>query len=352
MTSLALKKAATDTNMLSGLWFVALFAMSALYVAQLPFFQWLGLSPLIIGIVMGMGYGNTIRGGMPEAWTSGISFAMRPLLKLGVVLYGFRLTFQDIAFVGLEGVAVAAAVVASTFVIGTFFGIKVLGMDRDTAILTTVGSSVCGAAAILATEPVLKSEPHKSGIAVATVVVFGTITMFAYPALYSAGLYSVDPATFGIYIGGTIHEVAHAVAAGQAVGGAAADTAVIAKMIRVLMLAPLLVAVSGGLAWFARGSRDSESESSGRGITIPWFALLFVAMAGINSLGIVPEDAVELINTADLFILTMAMCALGIETSFARFRNVGMKPVYLALLLFGWVTVGGYGITCAITSLI
>ena len=107
---------------------------------------------------------------MPAAWLPGIRFSTRPLLRAAIILYGFRVTFQDVAHVGMEGALISVSVVLSTFTLGIFVGTKFLGLDRKTAILTTVGSSVCGAAAILATEPVIKAESHKSSMAVATVV--------------------------------------------------------------------------------------------------------------------------------------------------------------------------------------
>lgn len=224
---------------------------------------------------------------------------------------------------------------------------KVFGLDLETALLTAAGSSVCGAAAVLATEPVLKSEPHKSAIAVSTVVLFGTLTMFLYPMLYKSGFYAVDEKVFGMYIGGTIHEVAHAVAAGNAVSPDAARTAIIVKMIRVMMIAPLLIGLS---IWLSRRKNGSGSTEKRR-ITIPWFAVLFIVVAGINSLNIIPRPVVNFWNELDLFILTMAMCALGIETNISKFKGVGMKPIYLALILFGWLTCGGYLITRTMTSI-
>jgi uncharacterized integral membrane protein (TIGR00698 family) len=151
----------------------------------------------------------------------------------------------------------------------------------------------------------------------------------------------MDLSEFGIYIGGTIHEVAHAVAAGNAVSEATAKTAVIVKMIRVMMIAPLLILLS---IWLSIRRKGKGGEKRGR-ISIPWFAVLFIAVAGINSLNIIPKPVVNFWNELDIFILTMAMCALGIETNFSKFKGVGLKPIYLAAILFLWVSCGGYAIT-------
>lgn len=332
---------------MNGLLFVTLFAVTAIYCSEFPIIRQMGISPLIIGIVLGMIYGNTLRMALPEKWVPGVIFATRTLLKLGVVLYGFRITFQDIAAVGWAGFAISVTMATTTFLLGSFVGIRFFKLDPETAILTSTGSAICGAAAVLATEPVLKSDAHKSAMAVSTVVIFGTLSMFLYPALFRAGLFDVDASTFGMYIGGTIHEVAHAVAAGNGISPEAASSAIIVKMIRVMMIAPLLI----GLGFWLSKKRGGAESGEKTKITIPWFALLFILVAALNSFNIVPKPMVDFWTKLDLFILTMAMCALGIETNFTKIKGVGMKPIWLALILFGWLTVGGFGITMLMNSI-
>jgi uncharacterized integral membrane protein (TIGR00698 family) len=326
-------------NTLNGILFVALFAVAASYIAEFPFFQHLGISPLIIGIILGIAYANTLRNHLPQEWTPGITFSTKTLLRTAIVFYGFRITFQSIAEVGISGVVTSALIVTLTYFLGYFIGVKVLKLDRDTTILTTAGSSICGAAAILAVEPILKSEAYKSAVAVSTVVVFGTIAMFLYPFLYQAGYIDLNATGIGIYIGGTLHEVAHVVAAGNTLGAEISNNAVIVKMLRVMMIAPFLIILS---IWLAKKSTNLSSKTK---ITIPWFAIGFIGVAGFNSLDLLPHNVVENINALDTFALTMAMSALGMETSFEKFKKVGMKPIYLATILFIWLIFGGYYIT-------
>lgn len=325
-------------NTLSGILFVALFAMSATYLSEFSLFQHLGISPLIIGIVLGMIYANSLRSKLPKEWCSGILFSTKTLLRTGIILYGFRITFYNIEAVGLSGIATSAMVVTTTFIIGYIVGTKWLKLDKETTILTSAGSSICGAAAVLATEPVVNAEAHKSAIAVSTVVVFGTIAMFLYPFLYKMGLIPLTPEQMGIYIGGTLHEVAHVVAAGNALGTEASQTAVIVKMIRVMMLAPFLVFL--GL-WLLQSSQGLAKKQKNK-IMIPWFAVWFIVVAGFNSLDLLPQTVIININAIDTFLLTMAMSALGMETSIEKFKNVGMKPIYLASILFLWLIFGGF----------
>ncbi|SFV59730.1 Putative membrane protein YeiH [hydrothermal vent metagenome] len=326
------------SNTLSGILFVALFAMSATYLADFAIFKHLAISPLIIGIVLGILYANTLRDKLPQEWVPGIIFSTKTLLRTGIILYGFRLTFQSIEAVGLAGIATSVTIVTLTFIIGYIVGTKILKMDRDTTILVTAGSSICGAAAVLATEPVVKGEPYKTAIAVSTVIIFGTTAMFLYPFLYRMGYIPLSPQEMGIYIGGTIHEVAHVVAAGNAIGPETAKTAVIVKMIRVMMIAPFLLVLG---FWLAKTSKNVANRQKAK-IVIPWFAVFFMVVAGFNSLNLLPLHVVSDINSIDTFLLTMAMSALGMETSIDKFKKAGMKPIYLASILFLWLIFGGF----------
>ena len=221
---------------ISGIVFVAIFAAAATMVAHVEFVSNLGISPLVVGIVLGIFYANTMHNKIPTVWESGIVFSGKKILRFAIVFYGFRITFQEIAEVGMEGFMVSLIMLSTTFVLGTWAGQRLFKMDRDTSMLSASGASVCGAAAVLATEPVLKAQEHKAAIAVSMVVLFGTIAMFLYPALYSAGVFDMSNREFGIYVGGTIHEVAQVVAVGGAYGTEASDAAVIVKMTRVILI--------------------------------------------------------------------------------------------------------------------
>lgn len=325
------------SNTLNGVLFVGLFSISATYIANLSFFKNLGISPLIIGIVLGIIYANTLRNKLPAEWVPGIQFCMKIILRAAIIFYGFRITFQNIEQVGLSGIITSSLVVTSTFLIGYFVGTRILKLDRDTTILTSVGSSICGAAAVLATEPVVKGEPYKSAIAVATVIIFGTTAMFLYPFLYKSGLIPLNLKDMGIYVGGTIHEVAHVVAAGNAISPVTAKYAVIVKMIRVMMIAPFLLILG---YWLSKTRARASNEKTR--ITIPWFAVFFIVVAGFNSFNLLPSSMVVGINKVDTFALTMAMTAMGMETSVDKFKGVGMKPIYLASILFLWLIFGGF----------
>lgn len=222
-------------------------------------------------------------------------------------------------------------------------------MDRTSALLIGAGSAICGAAAVMAAEPVVRGRAEQVTVAVSTVVVFGTLGMFLYPALYQLnlahGVLPMSEAFYGVFTGSTVHEVAQVVAAGRAVSEGAADTAVIAKMVRVMMLAPFLIALS---LLLARGGSAQPGATRAK-IVVPWFAFGFVAVAGFNSLHLLPAGWVALAIEVDTVLLAMAMAALGLTTHVSALRQAGMKPLLLALLLFAWLLAGAWASTWACT---
>jgi uncharacterized integral membrane protein (TIGR00698 family) len=354
-------------------------AALAIELGKLSWLQANGISALTLAIVLGMLVGNTVYPRLASASAGGVIFSKQTLLRAGIILYGLRLTFQDIANVGLSGVAIDIVVLGSTFVLSWWVGTRIFGMDRRTAMLIGAGSSICGAAAVMATEPVVRGRAEQVTVAVSTVVVFGTVDIFLYPALYHLNsryhLLAMSPTAYGIYAGSTIHEVAQVVAAGRAIADSAANTAVITKMVRVMMLAPFLIILSTYLSCTPQcredqGGEDGHAPPAGnasatpvgdasapqasqrpRRIVIPWFALGFVAVAGLNSLAVLPHAFVSTAIDVDTGLLAMAMSALGATTHVSAVRTAGIKPLALAALLFLWLIFGGVVINVGISTL-
>jgi len=340
-------------NTLHGILLIALFSFAAFYIAGFPIVKRLSFSPLIVGIVLGMLYANSLRNKLPETWVPGIKFCTKQLLRWGIVLYGFRLTLTEVAAVGIPAVAVDLVIVTVTIFGGVLLG-RLLKIDRDTALMTSTGSAICGAAAVLGAEPVVKCEGYKTAIAVSTVVIFGTLSMFLYPLMYRMGLLDgLTDTGVAVYTGSTLHEVAHVAGAGNAMDPTdalgIAGTATITKMIRVMMLAPVLVVMG-----FVLGRRKSSGVCREKSkIAVPWFAFGFIGIICLNSLlqylfGVESVREIPLngaIEYADTFLLTMAMTALGTETSIDKFRQAGAKPFVLAGLLYVWLVAGGYFVT-------
>jgi uncharacterized integral membrane protein (TIGR00698 family) len=327
----------------AGLWpglaLAAAIAAAAMLAERLPALRALGMGALTLAIVLGIAVGNTVFPRIAARSGAGVDFAKGMLLRAGIVLYGFRVTFQDIAGVGLQGVLVDVAMVGSVFGLAVLLGTRVFRLDRQTAMLVGAGSAICGAAAVMATEPVVRAQAHKVSVAVATVVVFGTTGMFLYPWLYPH--LGLGEHAFGVYAGSTIHEVAQVVVAGNAVGEAAGSAAVIEKMLRVMLLAPFLLALS---SWLSRGG----GEGGARRIVVPWFAVLFVAACGLNSLRLLPQAYVGALVRLDTVLLAMAMAALGLRTHAGAIRQAGARPLALAATLFAFLVVGGYAVNVGV----
>ncbi|MEB8192191.1 YeiH family protein [Raoultella terrigena] len=347
MTALTLPtKHRTLWHFVPGLALTAVVTGAALWAGSFPAIAGAGFSALTLAILFGMVVGNTL---YPKIWQpcdGGVIFAKQHLLRLGIILYGFRLTFAQIADVGVSGIAIDVLTLTSTFFIACILGQKIFGLDKHTSWLIGAGSSICGAAAILATEPVVKAEASKVTVAVATVVIFGTLAIFLYPAMYPLLAHWFTPEAYGIYMGSTMHEVAQVVAAGHAVSPDAENAAVIAKMLRVMMLAPFLLFLAARVKQLAPAGSGEKSK-----ITIPWFAIMFILVAVFNSFHLLPKAAVDALVTLDTVLLAMAMAALGLTTHVSALKKAGAKPLLMALMLFVWLIVGGGAINLAVHAL-
>ena len=339
-----LASASAFARMLPGLALSGALAATGIALGRIAWLQDHGFSALTLAIVLGMIVGNTVYPWAPRlavASGAGVNFSKQNLLRLGVVLYGLRLTVQDIDHVGIAGVAIDAMILGSTFALACLIGTRWLGLERKTAMLIGAGSAICGAAAVMAAEPVVKARAEQVTVAVATVVVFGTLAIFLYPALFELNRHwALIPGGangFGIYVGSTIHEVAQVVAAARSVGPDAANSAVIAKMVRVMMLAPFLVMLS---AWLARDSTlqalvEAEHAHAKGQLAVPWFAFGFVAVVLLNSLQWLPASVVAVTTEIDTALLAMAMAALGLATHIGAIRkrlaparySLGVRPV-------------------------
>ena len=337
-----------DTRWWLGMLLVVVLAGASVALSKLPIMQSAQFSSLTIGIVLGIIVGNSVFSRIATRTDVGVDYAKSILLKAGVILFGFRVTFTQVAGVGWSGLLTDVVMLVGTFILAIQLGKRVFKLDEQTTILIGAGSSICGAAAVMATEPVIKAQAHKVSVAVATVVVFGTLSMFAYPIMFE--YMGVSEHAYGIFVGSTIHEVAQVVAAGTAVSANAADTAVIEKMLRVMMLAPFLVGLS---FWQSKKhanihAQDSEHKS---GITIPWFAVLFIVASGVHSMSVIPQGTTNAIVWFDNILLTIAMVALGLRTHVGAIRQAGIKPLLLAGCLFLFLTLGGFAINVGIAQL-
>ena len=313
-----------------------------------------GLSSLTLAILIGMVLGNTVYPNLAERLSVGVALAKGQILRLAIMFYGFKLTLTQVSSVGLSAVMSDALVLTSTFLLTYWIGTRWLKVDKQTTLLIGSGASICGAAAVIAAEPVVKAEAHKVTIAVATVVVFGTVAMLLYPFLYHLGWLQpwLNAQQYGIYTGSTIHEVAQVVVAGNAVSPEVGDTAVVTKMIRVMMLAPFLLILSFALT---KGSSDNGKKPSFMNrvqqVKVPWFAFIFIAIVLLHTWVPMTASFERSMVMLDDVLLTMAMFALGLTTHLGAIKQAGVKPLILGAIMFAWLIIGGGLINIGISLL-
>lgn len=304
-------------------------------LAQVPLLAHSGFSPLVFALLLGLLAGNLKFTRVANA-KAGLHLCTRWLLRGGIVLFGLSLTLQQIFALGPWVLVLDLLVIGCVLTLGYLIGTRVLKLDAETTLLTCAGSAICGAAAVLATEATIRSRPAATSMAVATVVLFGSLSMLVYPLLYP--LVGLDEGSFGIYIGATVHEVAQVVAAADAVGPDALANAVIVKLLRVLLLIPFLLIV--GQWWLRRGNAVIGAEGRG-GLVIPWFAFGFLAMVLFNSYVPLPASLHHGLILIGQVALAMAMAALGYETRLEKLAALGLRPFILALCLFLMLSGGG-----------
>lgn len=278
------------------------------------------MSPLLISIILGALLVNSLQ--LPERVAPGTGFAAKTLLRAGIALLGFQLLLADIVDLGwvviLTVVAVVVIGIASTWYLG-----GLMGVGRAQRLLIACGFSICGAAAVAAAEDVADADEEETVTAIALVVVFGTLMIPVIPLLASA--IGLSPTEAGVWAGASIHEVAQVVAAGGAIGGTALGVAVIVKLARVLLLAPVIVGIG-----IAQRRQGTTAPGEKRPPLVPLFIIAFMVCVVLRSSGIVPEFVTDSAQHVETVFLTAAMFALGTGVKFSSLREVGPKPVALA----------------------
>lgn len=304
------------------------------YLALLPGLNLVGA--LVIALIIGM----LCQISQPLIYASaeGVSFISNKFLRLGIILLGFKLNLVTLAESGIKTIALAAVVVC--FTIGVVYGFcRLFKVDKELSFLASFGCAICGAAAVMGISPQVKADKDNSVLAVAVVCIMGTVF-----TLIEVALLNVLPFTdtqFGIMNGASLHEIAHAVAAGGAGGKVALDNALIMKLSRVLLLAPVAMIV--GAIYQKKHQKDSDEKQK---LPIPWFMLGFLITSAIGSFGPLSAGLVNQLVALAYIFLGMAMAALGMSVNFkviiARGRNVFIASFLGSVCLFGLAAVSAY----------
>jgi uncharacterized integral membrane protein (TIGR00698 family) len=309
------------------------------------------LSTIMAAILIGLVAGNAVR--IPPSFAPGISFCLTRLLRLGIIMMGIRLSIFDAARIGLWGIPIVLICILTGLVLTTYFT-RLLNLPDRLGTLLAVGTSICGATAIVAVAPVLQAEDEEVAYAVANITVFGIIAMLVYPYLANL-LFAGNVVMAGLFQGTAIHETAQVTGAAliydQAFGvttkPTAADIAIVIKLVRNVFIAAVIpiMAVVYARRLAAKGGTAGVKVSAWK--LFPLFILGFIAMAILRSagdagvrqgglaLGVWSErewsQAAAMVSDAATYVLAMAMAGVGLGTRVKSLKGLGIKPFYVGL---------------------
>ena len=288
-----------------------------------------GVPVVLVAVASGTLLANTL--GAPAPARAGLALASGPLLKLGIVLLGFDLVFQETLRLGARGLAVVVAVVVATF-FGTRWAGKRLGVSDGLALLVATGFSICGVSAIAAARDVSDADEEEVAYAIALVTLCGTLAIVLLPAV--RGVLGLDDYDYGVWVGASVHDVAQVVATSSAVGGVAVSTAIVVKLTRVLLLGPLV-------AWIAWSQGRSAGAARDRFVP-PLFVFAFLAAVAFRSGDLVPGGLLALLDDTKIVLLALALFAVGARVEFRRLVAVGARPLVLGLCSWTIVSAVAY----------
>jgi len=255
----------------------------------------------------------------------GVQFTSQSLLRIGVALIGARIMLSDFTALGAGILTLVILAMGLVITLGVLWA-RLLKLDREQGLLIGGATAICGASAALALSTVMpksKTLEHNTLVAVVGVTAMGTISMIFYPVII--GFLGMGDHDAGILIGGTIHDVSQVVGAGYSISEETGDTAIIVKLVRVFMLVPILLL-------FAVGFRNhKEQKSSGRFI-FPFFLIGFMGLVILNSLQIIPQEILNILQDSSKWLLVMAITAVGMKTSLKTMFSLGWRPIFLILI--------------------
>lgn len=294
-----------------------------------------GAPTMLFALLLGMAFRFLSDEGKAIA---GIQFASTTILRIGVALLGMRITLEQILSLGAGHMTMIIVAVFLTMMFGLGLS-KIMGRGKRFGVLTGGSVGICGASAALAISAILPKDEYSERNTIFTVIsvtALSTIAMILYPAIVQQ--FGLDHETAGIFLGGTIHDVAQVVGAGYSVSEPTGDTATFIKLLRVAMLVPAVFILS-----LLFHTRNKKEGNSGGKVLLPPFILFFILFVGINSAGITPEPLQQFLVDTSRWCLVTAISALGMKTSLKALFDVGWKPVsiivaetvFLAALVLG-----------------
>ena len=309
------------------------------------------VSYIMMAIVLGIIFGNVVT--VPRACAPGLEFCLTKLLRVGIILMGFRMSLLDAARIGVWGIPIIVICISTGLITSAYFT-RLLKLPERLGTLLAVGTSICGATAIVATAPAIQADEQEVAYAVANITVFGILAMLLYPYLAHL-LFDGNAIMAGLFQGTAIHETAQVTgaaliydqtfaAAGKPTAG---DIAIVTKLVRNVFIAGVVP-----LAAWAYARRTRVKGASGQRVSawrlFPLFILGFIAMAALRSIGDAGVShsgmaldrwsatqwthAIATVSDGAGYALAMSMAAVGVNTRLATLKGLGVKPFYAGLV--------------------
>jgi uncharacterized integral membrane protein (TIGR00698 family) len=284
----------------------------------------------VLGILAGLLLSTVVAG---RTWLApGIKLAGKLVLQIAVVLLGAQLSLREVTTIGLQSVPVMLGTLSVCLLLAWLLGRR-MGIERDLRTLIGVGTAICGASAIAATSPVIKARASAIAYAISTIFLFNVVAVLTFPPL--GHLLGLSQHQFGLFAGTAVNDTSSVVAAATSYGTAAGNYAIVVKLTRSLMIIPICLGLA---ALVNRRDRDAAPMSVRRVATlVPWFLIGFLIVVAVGSLGLIPAGVRSGTQTTALFLITVALSAIGMSTDVAALRRAGAKPLALGFLL--WLSV-------------
>lgn len=324
-------------NIWPGLGIATITGMAALFLSE-----HYNAPAMLFALLLGMAVSFLYQNDTPCA--CGIDFTASTLLRAGVVLLGLRIALGDLAVLGWQTALMLAGAIFTTIVLGVGLA-KILGLQKRFGALTGGSVAICGASAALAISTILpKGENHERDtlLTVIGVTAMSTIAMVLYPII--AGQIGMTDTEAGIFLGGTIHDVAQVVGAGYSVSESAGDMATLTKLVRVAMLMPVVLIM---MLVIKRFYKASTQEESGEVPKMPLFLIGFIALMLLNSFVALPEFVIEAGTQVSRFFLVVSITAIGMKSNLGKLAEVGVLPIVMIVVETLWIALLILGFLCA-----
>ncbi|HTO90645.1 MAG TPA: putative sulfate exporter family transporter [Candidatus Sulfotelmatobacter sp.] len=323
--------------LLPGLLLAALLATAGFVLADRPWVQQhLHVSALLVVILLGMLVRSILP--LPASTTPGLRLAQRPLLRWAVAGLGLRLSLAELGKIGLPALGVVAISCCAALAFGWWMARR-LGVPEKLGLLLGVGGAICGASAVVAADSVVQGEKRDSAIAIGVITLFGTIGIVLYPLI--GRRFAMNDFVFGVWDGASLHEMAQVVAAAFGKSDEAVRVATVVKLARIALLAPVVFGLS------AMMRRRHQQAGQAHVAPVPWFLVMFLVFACVNSLGWIPAPALEQLRRADLWLLCVAMAGVGLQTGFSDLREAGWAPLTAGAVQWLFLAATAYGLSIA-----